>query len=117
MHFLNNSFEKILKGLATLLGGGPEEGQQQNAQDGDPSAETGADPSDQFRVILERTVKDAFAKQHRDIDDRTATYLQEIRAHLLEQGQRVASLEQQSSSKAGECPFSLKTDNKFQRFI
>ena len=60
---------------------------------------------------MERAVKDAFAKQHRDIDARTATYLQEIRDYLLEQGQKVASLEQQSSSKAGECPFSLKIDN------
>ena len=44
-------------------------------------------------------------------------YLQVVRGHLFQQDHRMASLELQSTSKAGECLFSLKTDNKFQIYM
>ena len=81
-------------------GGAQEEGQQQDVNAGDAPAEPDADPN-QIGVQLERALGNALANQQREFEDRTSSYLQEIRNYLLEQGQKVASLEKQSSSKTG----------------
>ena len=58
---------------------------------------------DELKGYLERILQAALAKQNLDWDTRNSAYMQEVRGHLHEQDQRMASLETQSISKAGEC--------------
>ena len=60
---------------------------------------------------MEGSVSDVLAKHNRNMIT-VMVYLQLVRGHLFQQDRRMASLELQSISNAGECLFSLKTDNK-----
>ena len=82
-------------------------GQQQEAHDTDSSdvdSRRGPRliPEDELDY-LERHLQDALARHKLDWNTRNSAYMQEVRGHLLEQDQRMASLETQSISNAGEC--------------
>ena len=64
--------------------------------------------------ILEGSVCDALAKHNRNMIT-VMVYFQLVRGYLFQQDHRMASLELQSTSKAGKCLFSLKTDNKIPK--
>ena len=102
-------------GLATpdrsQQSGTPVDGQQQEAPGTEASDGARLISGGELKSYLQSTVQAALDKQKMDWDSRNSAYMQEVRGFLHQHDQRMASLESQSLSNAGECLlFFWKTD-------